>query len=42
MKQSMLKGLGILSLDGLLVGCQDANTENDKEQEHIKLRQLLT
>lgn len=34
MKQSMLKGLGILSLGVLLVGCQDANTENNKEQAH--------
>ncbi|WP_414052639.1 hypothetical protein [Macrococcus animalis] len=33
MKQSVLKGLSVLSLGVFLVGCQDANQskENDKE-----------
>lgn len=34
MKQSILTSLGILSLGVLLVGCQDVNTENEKEQAH--------
>lgn len=33
MKRSILKGMSILSLGVLLVGCQDVNTENDKDKE---------